>query len=121
VHLAVAVEAVFAEQVVVGLAGWQALGAVGLAGVKGGGMALLAQGGTPGSEQAVVDRTVGPVTQAAVFCHRGMFPQEGPAFLLVARQAVVVDRQLHQVRIAQASMGIVAVAAAGFTLFHRVP
>ena len=50
-NLAVAVEAVFTQQFWLARATGQALTAVGLAGVEGRGVALLAQGGPAGGQQ----------------------------------------------------------------------
>ena len=84
--------------------------------MKGRGVTLLAKGRPPGCQQAVIDRAVGSVTQCAVLRHRWMFPQEGTAFFLVAAETIVIQRDLVQGGITQATMRIVAVNAVGFAL-----
>ena len=82
VHLAVTVQAVLAQHILVGGAAGQALAAVGYAGVKGRSVALLAQGRASGRQQAVIDRAVGSMTQGAVLRRRRMFPQKWTALIV---------------------------------------
>lgn len=112
-YLAVAVQAIFTEQVLVRLIARKPLCAVGHAGVKRNRMALLALGRTTGDEQAFMNRAVGAMAQTAVLRRRGVFKEKGAALFLVAAEAGVVHRILHQKRIAQTAVSVVAIGAAG--------
>ena len=120
-NLAVAVKAILTQQILVGRTARQTLAAVGLAGVEGRCMALLAQGRATRSQQGFVDRTMWPVTQGAIFSRRGVLPQERTSFIRVAAEAVVVERHLFKGRITQAAVGVVAVGATGFALRDGMP
>ena len=93
VYLAVAIQAIFTQHILVGTATatGKPLSAIGKARMEGRCMALLAKGGTTGAEQPRMDRTVSAVAQGAIFCDRGMLPQERAAFLLMTAQAIVVQ------------------------------
>ena len=91
VYLAVTVQAIFAEHILVGTAAGKPLRAIGKARMEGRGMALLAKGGTTCAKQTRMDRTVGAVTQGAIFCDRGVLPQERSALFLVTAQAIVIQ------------------------------
>lgn len=112
-NLAMAVKAVLAQQVLVGAATGQALTAVGLAGVECRGMALLAEGGPTGDQQRLVDGAMRLVTQTAILRRRGVFPKKGAAFIRVAAETIVIDRNLTQRRMTNTAVGVVAVHAGG--------
>ena len=90
-NLAMAVEAVFTQHILIGTATGQAFTAVGLAGVECRGVALLAQGRPAGGQKRLVDGAMRLVTQAAILRRGRVFPKEGAAFVRVATEAVVVD------------------------------
>ena len=118
--LAVAIQAVLAQHILVAAAAGQTFAAVGQAGVESCHMALLAQGWAASGEQSVMHRAVRTVAEAAILCHRRVLPEERSALLLVTLEAIVVDRGLVQAGVSEAAMGIVAVAAGGFTLGNGV-
>ena len=90
-NLAVAIEAVLAQHILVGSAPGQTLAAVRLAGVKRRCVALLAKSWSAGGQQGLVNGSVGLVAKAAVFSYWLVLPQEWAALLLVTGKAVLVD------------------------------
>ena len=86
-----AIQAVFAQHILVGAAAGKALCAIGQAGVESGSVTLLAQGRPASCEQARVYRAVRSMTQGAVFSRRWMLPQKRPPFFLVTTETVVVN------------------------------
>ena len=96
-------------------------GSVGNGGMECGRVTLLAESRTAHREQAFVNRSMSPMTEAAVLGHGLVFPQEGAALLAVAPGAVVIDGQLTECELAAPPMGIVTVRAAGLPLEDRMP
>lgn len=83
-------------------------------------MTTLAQGGPASYQQAIVHRTVRPMTGGAILSHRFVLPKHGAALFLVAAVAVIVQRYLMEVCIGSAAMWVVTIRARGFTLCYRV-
>lgn len=119
-NLAMAIKAVLTQQILIGAATGQALTAVGLAGVECRGMALLAESGSTGGQQRLIDGAMRLVTQAAILRSRGMFPEEGTAFVGVAAETIVIDRNLTQRRMTNTAVGVVAVHAGGLAFRYGV-
>jgi hypothetical protein len=88
----VTVHAVFAKQILVGLAIRQSVTVKQLAGVKCSGMALLAEERAPNGEQRWIDRTVWAVAQRAVLGCRLVLEDKRPAFLSVTLVTGIVQR-----------------------------
>ena len=116
VHLAVTVQAVLAQDVLVGGAARYAAAVISLARVEVGRVTLLAQEGAAGGQQAGLHRTVRVVAVAAILDDRLVFPQVGPALLLVALVAVVVQGGRGQHRFGAGAVGVVAIVTAGAAL-----
>ena len=117
-NLAVTVETVLAYQVLVGggSATGQTLAAVGLAGMEGRSVALLAQCGPAGGQQGFMDRPMRLVAQGAIFGNRWVLPEERPTLVGVAAEAVVVEGDLPQQRLARAPVGVMAIGTIRLTL-----
>jgi hypothetical protein len=116
----VTVEAILAQDILVGRATRQTLAAIGHTGVKRRSVALLAEGWPPGRQQTRIDRAVGSVTQGAVLRRWRVFPQKGTALVLVAAETIVVEGGLVKGRVAQTSVRVMAVPAGGFALGYGV-
>ena len=88
-HLGVAIHAVARDQELARPGAGQPLTVIELAGVKRGGVTLLAQKRAPGCEQSIVDRPVRTMTEAAVLGRGRMLVDPRPHDFLVARCAGV--------------------------------
>lgn len=85
--------------------------AVNPAGVEGGQVTLLAQVGLACYQQVFVIGAVRRMADAAIFLHRGVFPQKRPALFRVAVIALLVDRIADQVARPVPAMRLVAIGA----------
>ena len=119
-HLAVTVEAVPAQHILVWLGRRQAGSAVQRAGMKCGRVALLAQERAPRDQQIVVDCTMGGVTKAAILGCRSVFEELGAAVFRVTLVAGVVESWFHQGELRAGTVAVVAVAAQGPALLDRM-
>ena len=96
VYLAVTVEAVLAQNILVGGSIACAATVVLHTGMEGGGMTLLTQEGPACDQQAGVHRAMRFVTGAAIFGYRRVFPQVWAALVVVTAITIVIQGRLYQ-------------------------
>ena len=110
-YLAVTVQAVLTQHVLIGTPPWQTLRAIRQAGMKRCRMALLAQQWRPLDQQGRVIAAMWLVAQCAVLGSRRVLPQKRPALFRMAKIAGQIDGRALQQEIVVSIVRVMATAA----------
>jgi hypothetical protein len=120
-NLTVAVAAVLAEQVGVGLIAWQPAAVSELARMEGGRVTLLTEKRAAHCQQIRIHGAMRTVAERAVFGNRRVFKQERPAFFSMTLKAGVIQRGFDQFSLRDRPVRIMAVDTGRTTFQNRMP